>query len=103
MALGHQIVTTILSEDLKKGTVKHQKGVFTSERNFKIACRLYYHFSIKGLRYDVALTRLNEEFDLSELRLAQIIMNERDNLEKLKKSNADSKFLQKKFPYFNWY
>jgi hypothetical protein len=102
MALGQQFANTILGDDLKKGTVKHQKGVFTSERNYAIACRFYFHFQIRGLRYDRALGELNKEFWLSELRLAQLIMQEGKSLEALKAAQADTKILQKKFPHFSW-
>ncbi|WP_158557184.1 hypothetical protein [Mucilaginibacter conchicola] len=44
--LGHQVMTTILSDNLSNSGQKHAKGMFTGNRNHKIACRLYYHFSI---------------------------------------------------------
>jgi len=102
MALGKQLVNSILCTDLNKSENKHVKGVFTNERNYKIACRFYYHFSIKGLQYERALIELNKEFDLSELRIAQIIMLERDSLEQLKKDKADKRYFTAKLPHFNW-
>lgn len=103
MALGQQLITNILSDPLKRSDVKHVKGVFTKQRDNAIVCRLYYHYKIKGLRYDVAIGELNKEFYLGETTLAQIIMRERDILEKLKADEADRKYLQKLIPHFNWY
>lgn len=102
MPLGQNIAQSILKEKINKTTAKHVKGVFTSERNYKIACRFYFHFTIKGLRYERCLTELNTEFDLSEIRIAQIIMLERNNLEKLKQQKADKKYLTAKIPHYNW-
>lgn len=102
MALGKQLVNSILSTEINKSANKHVKGVFTNDRNYKIACRFYYHFSIKGLQYERALSELNKEFDLSELRIAQIVMLERDNLKKLKTDKADKKYFTAKFPHYNW-
>jgi hypothetical protein len=105
MALGHQVVTKLLSSDLNNTGVKHVKGVFTDVRNYKIACRLYYHFSIRGLQYTRAITELHKEFDLSETRIAQIIMLQAstDALKSLKALNPDRKYFQNKFPYYNWF
>jgi hypothetical protein len=103
MQLGHQLVTKILSEDLKKTDVKHIKGVFSEQRDFAIICRLYYHYKIKGLRYDVAINTLNKEFYLGETTLAQIIMRQRDALEELKAQQADRKYLQKELPHYSWF
>jgi len=103
MQLGHQLITSILSEPLQKSDVKHVKGVFTQERNHAVACRLYFHYKIKGLRYDVAICELSKEFYLGETTLAQIIMRERDTINKLKEDQADRKYLQKLIPHLNWY
>lgn len=102
MALGSQFTQKIFEENIHKTNNKHTKGVFTGERNYKIACRFYYHFSIRGLRYERALFELNKEFDLSELRIAQLIMQSGDHLEKLKKDKADKKYLANKLPHYNW-
>jgi len=102
MSLGNQLINKILPESLTNSGIKHAKGVFTGERNYKIACRFYYHFSIIGLKYERALAELNKEFDLSEIRIAQIIMISRDHLEQLKQDKADKKYLAKKLPHFNW-
>lgn len=102
-ALGQQLITNLLADPINKSNPKCKKGVYTEPRNYKIACRFYYHFYIKGLRYEVSLERLNHEFDISELRLAQLIMQSRDYLADLKDKKADQKLLQKKYPYFNWY
>jgi hypothetical protein len=62
MALGQQFAQKILIDDLNKSTVKHKKGVFTNDRNYAIACHFYYHYKLRGLRYDRALAELNKEF-----------------------------------------
>jgi len=103
MALGAQLITNILSDPLERTAVKHVKGVFKSRRDHDIACRLYYHYKIKGLRYDVAVGILSNEFYLGETTLAQIIMQERDVLEKLKSDAADRKYLAKLIPHLSWY
>jgi len=103
MALGAQLVNEIFKEEVNKTAAKHVKGVFTDNRNYKIACRFYFHFSIKGLRYERALTQLHNEFDLSELRIAQLLMCDRDYLKQLNDEKPDAKALQKRFPYFNWF
>jgi hypothetical protein len=103
MALGKQLVDGIYKEEIHKTAVKHVKGVYTDNRNYKIACRFHYHFFIKGLKYERTLTELHKEFDLGELTIAQLIMKGRDHLEALKNEKADCKMLQKRFPYFNWY
>lgn len=100
--LGNQLITKLLADDLTRTEVKHVKGVFTAERNYKIACRLYYHFNMKGLRYDVAIERLHNEFNLSETRLAQIVMEQAPVLKELKEGKTGAKELQRLFPYFNW-
>lgn len=101
-ALGKQLISNLLTDPLNKTAVKHVKGVFTDSRNYKIACRFYYHFYIKKIQYETVLTTLNDEFDLSELRIAQLIMEGRDNLKQLKDGNVDVKTLQKKYPFYNW-
>ena len=103
MLLGNHLVTSILSEgELKKTAVKHVKGVFTENRDKAVVCRLYYHYKMKGLRYDVAIAMLNQEFYLGETTLAQIIMRERNLLEKLKSDEADRRYLSNLFPHYNW-
>lgn len=102
MSLGQQLANEIFKEELQKTSVKHIKGAFTDNRNYKIACRFYYHFSIKGMRYERALMQLHTEFDLSELRIAQLIMRDREHLKKLNDEKPDVKSLQKIIPYFNW-
>ena len=103
MPLGHQLIAQILPEDTRQTASKHVRGVYTSNRNYKIACRFYYYFTIKGLKYERSIGHLHEEFDLSPLRLEQLIMQERETLAGLRDDKADSKYLQKKIPYFNWY
>jgi hypothetical protein len=103
MALGQQLANDIYREELHKTATKHVKGVFADNRNYKIACRFHYHFYIKGLRYERTLTVLHQEFDLSETRIAQLIMAGREHLEQLKAEKADTKMLQKRFPYFSWF
>jgi hypothetical protein len=102
MLLGSQLVTSILSDDIRKTSVKHVKGVYTKERDYAIVCRLYYHFKINGRNYDKALELLNKEFYLGETTIAQIIMRERDALETLKAAKADRKYLSKELPHYNW-
>jgi hypothetical protein len=102
MALGQELTNNIYKEEVQKTAVKHVKGIFTDNRNYKIACRFHYHFYIKGLRYERTLTVLHQEFDLSETRIAQLIMAGRQHLEQLKADKADGKALQKIIPYFNW-
>ncbi|GGB14353.1 MULTISPECIES: hypothetical protein [Mucilaginibacter] len=102
MALGKQLISNILSEPLKKEGVKHVKGIFKARRDHDIVCRLYFHYKIKGLQYERAVEKLNTEFYLGETTISQIIMQERDVLEKLKSEEADSKYLQKLLPHFNW-
>jgi len=102
MALGTQFAQSILGEELNKSTVKSVKGIYTADRNYAIACRFYYHFTIKGLRYERCLSELQKEFNLSELRIAQLIMDEGDSLEKLKAEKNVRKFLTTKFPFYNW-
>jgi hypothetical protein len=103
MQLGHKTVTTILSEPLKKTAVKHVKGIHTKQRDNAIVARLYYHYKLKGLRYDVAIAELSREFYLGETTLAQIIMRESEVLEILKKAKADRKYLQKAHPHYSWF
>ena len=102
MALGKQLFSEIYEEKLNKTNVPHVKGVYTGNRNLKIACRFHYWYNIKGLKYECVLTVLNQEFDLSETRIAQLIMNARDHIKGLKNDNADRKYLAAKYPYFNW-
>lgn len=102
MALGHKVVTKVLANELKKTGAKHVKGIYSKERDYAIMCRLYYHFKIKGLRYDIAVELLSKEIYLGETTIAQIIMSERETLEKLKELNADRKYLEKELPWYNW-
>ena len=102
MQLGQQLVNSILSDPIERSTVKHVKGICNHKRDYAIACRLYYHFRLKGLRYDVALEELKNEFYLGETTLAQIIMREREAIEQLKTDNADRKTLQKLLPHYSW-
>jgi hypothetical protein len=102
MALGSQLITKILSDQPKQPGAKYVKGIHSTERNYAIMCRLYYHFKIRGLNYEKAISLLNEEFFLSESRLQQIIVNDRDTLNTLKEMNVDKKYLAKKLPHFNW-
>lgn len=103
MSLGKQLISNLLTEPLSKSDTKHVKGIYTGNRNYKIACRFYYHFTIKGLQYERALAALHDEFDLSELRIAQLIMEGRDSLKELKDNKADSKYLKIKFPFYDWH
>lgn len=102
MALGKQFADKIYGNDLNKSTVKHQKGAFTNERNYAIACRFHFHFEIRGLRYDRALAEVHKEFYLSELRIAQLLMTQGDSLKALKAANTDVTVLKKKLPHFSW-
>jgi hypothetical protein len=103
MQRGLITISGILTDDLKKTTVKHVRGVFSKQRDHAVMCRLYYHFKIKGLRYDVVISLLNQEFYIGETTLTQIIMRERDLLEKLKSHDADRKYFQKELPHYSWF
>lgn len=103
MATGLKVITQILSEPLTRTKVKHVSGIFKEQRDYAVACRLYFHYKIKGLRYDVAVENLNKEFYLGETTLAQIIVRQRDVIEELKNLKADRKYLQSKLPHYNWY
>jgi hypothetical protein len=102
MPLGHQTVAKILDTEPEASNLKHVKGVYTGVRNKKILCRLYYHYQLRGLQYTRAVQVLNVEFDLSETRLEQLILENREVLEQLKQDKADSRYLQRIYPYFNW-
>lgn len=102
MALGTQFANNILGEELNKTAIRHVKGVFTSKRNYKIACRFYYYFTLKGLRYERCVTALHEEFDLCETRIAQLIMENGDHLKKFAMEKPDRKYFAKEMPHYNW-
>ena len=93
MALGQQLITSILANELKRSNEKHVKGIFTDQRDKAMVCRLYYYYKVKGLRYDIVVGILSKEFYLGETTIAQIIMKERDLLENLKKKRPTGALL----------
>ena len=102
MALGQNFATGILLDTATKSGIKHKRGVFTGDRNGAIASRFYFHFKLRGMRYDRVLAELNKEFYLSELRIAQLIMQSDEKINYLKAKNADIKYLANQYPHFNW-
>lgn len=100
--LGHQIVSDILADKITNTNAPHVKGVYTEDRNFAIMCRLYYHYELKGLRYDKAINMVHKEFFLSETRITQLVVEGRADLTRFKAEKADKKYFAARFPHYNW-
>ena len=100
--LGHQMVSDILTDKTTNTNLPHVKGIYTDERNFAIMCRLYYHYQLKGLRYDKAISMIQKEFFLSETRITQLVLDRRDDLVKFKAEKASKKYFIALFPHYNW-
>jgi|GEM_PF-444901 len=73
-----------------------------SQRNHKLCARFYWYSEILNIRFKKTLKFLNEEFDLSEARIAQLLRENTDIIADFEDSKISAAELEKLYPHFNW-
>lgn len=71
-------------------------------RNECLVARYYFYGKHAGLRYDLILSILSKEFFLSEVTIPEIINDNYEKLQALKKENPSKNELAKKWPHLQW-
>jgi len=87
---------------VQKTGSKGRSKDFIVSRNNKLIHRYYYHVRILKLGYNEVFAALCKEFDLSHVRIAEIISDEAARLRKLQEAKLTRAHLKKMFPYFCW-
>lgn len=80
---------------------KGRSEVLNSKRNDCLIDR-YFYYGRFGLRYDIILNLLSDEFFLSEVTIPKIVDENLDKLIALKKTKPTKTYFQKKWPHMVW-
>jgi len=102
MLRGDNALTDIVSNETEITSDKHPKGCFTGARDEAMACRFFYYACLKGLRFDLCLSILSNEFFLSCLVISQRLMKQQEFLKQLKANQTTANDLNKRYPAYNW-
>ncbi|MGV0977843.1 hypothetical protein [Empedobacter falsenii] len=84
--------------EVKKGRAKE----LIINRNKKLCARFYFYSNLVGLRFERCLSKLKEEFDISESRIDDILSECNEQVAQLENDKMNEKDLKKVYPFFNW-
>ncbi len=71
-------------------------------RNQRLAARVYFYDNLCGLRLDVFLPYLSEEFDLSESRIEDLLPHCYSLVAMMSKNSITAKDLRSQYPFMSW-
>lgn len=71
-------------------------------RNRRLGARLYFYEELCGLRSDVFLPYLAEEFDLSQSRIEDLLPLAYSTMAALKRKGVSISTLSTHYPFMNW-
>ncbi|SEW02107.1 hypothetical protein SAMN05428988_1329 [Chitinophaga sp. YR573] len=91
-------VQTIPSPAERKG----RSEALILKRNELLICRYYYLVKISALQYQSALTRLENEFFLSERTIIDILAKNRDITRHFLTTKPSLKYLRDRYPSMTW-
>lgn len=97
---------TCKTNEINETESTKQKGrdkELSRRRNEKIVCRYYYYARIMRMRSDTIFARLEDDFDITPRRLADIVNQHSDEIVALTKGGVKAAELEKKYPSFNWH
>jgi hypothetical protein len=108
--MSHRGVNTLFSnifiEDATPTPVEKQKKgrseAHNSRRNDCLIDRYFFYGRFSGLRYDLILAKLSEEFFLSEVTIPKIVDEYIDRLVQLKQSKPTVEDFKNKWPHLVW-
>jgi hypothetical protein len=102
IASGEQALTKITSNEIAIVAEKHQKSVYTTERDKALAIRFFYYSYLLEKRYDACLRFLSKEFFLSETVISQRLMSKQEYIKQIREANTSKAILRRDYPQFNW-
>ncbi len=71
-------------------------------RNQRLAARVYFYDNLCGLRLDVFLPYLSEEFDLSESRIEDLLPYCYSLVAKMSQNGISANDLRQQYPFMSW-
>ncbi len=78
------------------------RNFFMPDRNLHLAYRYYFWAEIKFMRYDKCLEYLEKEFYITDVRIIDILSDNRNSINEIVKTKPTIKDLQKIIPHLNW-
>ncbi|MBA3828717.1 MAG: hypothetical protein H0X33_07255 [Taibaiella sp.] len=87
---------------VEKGDKKGRSTGHLARRNECIAHRYYYYGHYSDKRYNAIITLLSEEFFLSVATIPNIIQDNIEALQLLKKRQPSVYFFQARWPHMKW-
>lgn len=82
----------------RKGRNEH----LNNRRNDCLIDRYFWYGKFSGLRYDLIIKALSEEFFLTEVTVPRIVEDNFEKLAALKQMKPDKKYFLKKWPHLTW-
>jgi|GEM_PF-878912 len=85
-----------------KQKIKGRSSKLLARRNECMTDRYYYYGAYTEKRYDAIIEQLSNEFFLSPVTVPDIIQNQMDYLQELKKQKISVYHFQQKWPHLKW-
>lgn len=85
-------------ESKKKG----RNEALNAKRNECLIDRYFFYGKFSGLRYDLILSALSEEFFLSEVTIPKVVDENLEKLVALRQMKPSKQYFQKKWPHLVW-
>lgn len=88
----------VITEAKRKG----RSEALNTKRNDCLIDRYFFYGKFSGLRYDLILGILSDEFFLSEATIPKVVDENLEKLVALKKLKPSKQYFQKKWPHLVW-
>lgn len=99
----HTLFADIFTEqELPKQSNKGRNADLIAQRNECLIDRYFYLGETTGLRYELLVKRVAQEFFLSAVTVPEIINDNLDKLLQLKKAKPGKKYFQEKWQHLAW-
>jgi hypothetical protein len=100
-SLFNNLLQNPATPQIKNPTIGRSKDLI-SKRDKRLLYRYYFYIRIQRFTYQEAISRLNEEFDLSESRIVICLTQKTADLKQIIEEKPAVKLLKSLYPWMNW-
>ncbi|HCW06894.1 MAG TPA: hypothetical protein DGG95_05975 [Cytophagales bacterium] len=93
---------TIFTETLKPFKKEKGKRHFSAKRNTALVYRYFFYTKFTGLRYEIILEKLSDEFFIAPITIIELISDNMVILEEAKSKNMSATDFKTHFPTLDW-
>lgn len=90
-----------IKKDIKKKSAKGRSSELIDKRNKLMVLMFIFYQANSDLKYEAILERLKAVFFISEIRIAEVLIQSRDILKQNRHSITTSE-LEKEYPQIKW-